>query len=143
MTLVVTEATSEADLAHCLALRRRVFIEEQNVPEADDLDGRDATAIHLLGRLDGTPVAALRLRLLPPYGKVERVCVLPEARGTGAGAALMAAALERLRAEPGITTAKLGAQLSAVGFYDRLGFAPVGEDYLDAGIPHRDMVRAL
>ena len=68
--------------------------------------------------------------------------VLPEARGTGAGVALMHAALDELRAR-GVRVAKLGAQTHAIGFYERLGFTVYGPEYDDAGIPHRDMSLAL
>ena len=76
-------------------------------------------------------------------GKIGRVCVLPEARGAGLGRALVLAAVDRLAAEPGVTLAKLSAQVDAIGFYERLGFTAEGAVYPDAGIPHRDMTRAL
>jgi ElaA protein len=76
-------------------------------------------------------------------GKIGRVCVLPEVRGTGLGAALVRAAVARLRTVPGVTLAKLGAQTHAIGFYERLGFVATGPEYPDAGIPHRDMVCPL
>jgi ElaA protein len=131
------------DLAACLALRREVFIREQGVPEADEVDGRDGEAIHLLARLDGVPVGTARLLVMGDTGKIGRVCVLPGARGQGIGAALIRAGLEALRAMPGIRRAKLSAQVQALGFYAALGFAAVGEEYLDAGIVHRDMVMPL
>ena len=61
----------------------------------------------------------------------------------GLGTALIRAAVAELRAMPGVAKAKLGAQVHALGFYERLGFEPVGPVYMDAGIPHRDMVMAL
>ncbi len=131
------------DLASCLALRRRVFIEEQNVPEADDVDGLDPTAIHLLAWLDGQPVGTARLLIKGDVGKIGRVCVLPGLRGLGIGKALVAAAVEYLGAQPALREARLGAQTHALGFYEALGFRAEGEVYLDAGIPHRDMSRRL
>ncbi len=131
------------DLATCLALRRRVFIEEQGVSEADEVDGLDPVALHLLAMQDATPVGTARILLDGAVGKIGRVCVLEEARGLGLGAALIRAAVAELRAMPGVAKAKLGAQVHALGFYERLGFEPVGPVYMDAGIPHRDMVMAL
>ncbi len=128
------------DLALCHALRRIVFIEEQNVPEAEEVDGRDAGALHLLARLDGQPVGCARLLVMGDTGKIGRVCVLQEYRGQGIGVALIQSALEVLRAQPGVMRAKLGSQTHAIGFYEKLGFTPVGPEYLDAGIAHRDMV---
>lgn len=131
------------DIITCQHLRRVVFIEEQGVSEADEVDGLDGTAIHLLA-LDGdTPVGTARLLLKGGVGKIGRVCVLPQARGTGLGAALIRAALDVLRDQPGVTEAYLGSQSHATGFYEKLGFALEGDEFLDAGIPHRHMRRAL
>jgi ElaA protein len=131
------------DIATCRALRRKVFIEEQGVSEADELDDLDDQAIHLLASENGTPLGSARLLTYGYTGKIGRVCVLRHARGTGLGAALIRAAIAEFRAMPGITTAKLGAQTHALGFYERLGFTATGPEYLDAGIPHRDMVLTL
>lgn len=131
------------DIAACRALRRAVFIEEQGVAEADEMDGRDDQAIHLLAFHEGRPVGTARLLLQGNTGKIGRVCVLPEARGTGLGRQLILASMDVLRARPGLTHAKLGAQVHAIGFYEKLGFAARGEVYDDAGIPHRDMIREL
>ncbi|MFE3838935.1 GNAT family N-acetyltransferase [Pseudogemmobacter sonorensis] len=137
---MIRRATPD-ELDLCLALRRRVFIEEQGVSEAEEIDGRDADAIHLLAEEGGRVLGTARL-LLPPggrIGKIGRVCVLPEARGTGLGAALIRAALDECRRHPTVQEARLGAQTHALGFYQRLGFQPFGPEYLDAGITHRDM----
>ena len=130
------------DFPACAAIRRRVFIEEQSVPEELELDDLDATAVHLLALQDGRPVGTARLLIEGDSAKIGRVALLREARGTGAGAALMRAALDELRAR-GVRTAKLGAQTHAIGFYEKLGFTAYGPEYDDAGIPHRDMSLAL
>ena len=138
LTIEVTD-----DIATCRALRRIVFIEEQGVSEAAEVDDLDDQAIHLLATLDGVPFGSARLLPMGKVGKVGRVCVLAQARGMGLGAALMRAAVDHYRTLPGIETVKLGAQTHALGFYERLGFEAVGPEYMDAGIPHRDMVLAL
>lgn len=131
------------DLATCHALRRAVFIEEQGVPETEELDDQDERAIHLLAWQDGRAVGSARILLLGDTGKIGRVCVLAQARGRGLGAALIRAALDVLRVQPGIRRARLGSQTHAIGFYEKLGFAACGPVYDDAGIPHRDMIRDL
>lgn len=131
------------DIAACRALRRTVFIEEQGVPEADEIDDLDSEAIHLLAEVEGRPVGSARLLVRGETGKIGRVCVLAEQRGTGLGAALIRAAVAELRRIPGVRQAKLGAQTHALGFYEKLGFTALGPEYIDAGIPHRDMVLAL
>ena len=131
------------DIAACRALRRTVFIEEQGVPEADEIDDLDGEAIHLLAEVEGRPVGSARLLVRGETGKIGRVCVLAKQRGTGLGAALIRAAVAELRRIPGVRQAKLGAQTHALGFYEKLGFTALGPEYIDAGIPHRDMVLAL
>lgn len=129
------------DLAACHELRRAVFIEEQGVSEAEEMDDVDAGAIHLLARQDGLPVGTARILIDPPVGKIGRVAVARPFRGTGLGRALMEAAAGILARRGDIVTAKLGAQVHALDFYRKLGFAPEGPIYLDAGIPHRWMHR--
>lgn len=130
------------DLSTCLAIRRVVFIEEQGVSLADEVDGRDGEAEHLLALLDGAPVGTARMLVTGETGKIGRVAVLAPARGQGIGAALVRAAVGRLR-QRGLRVAKLGAQVHALGFYQALGFTAYGPVYDDAGIPHRDMSLAL
>ena len=131
------------DIAACRALRRVVFIEEQGVSEADELDDRDEAAIHLLASEAGRPIGSARLLVEGSTGKIGRVCVLASHRGQGIGAALIRAAIAEFRALPGIAKVKLGAQTHALGFYQALGFEAYGPVYGDAGIPHRDMVLPL
>lgn len=138
LTIVPTD-----DIDTCRALRRRVFIEEQGVSEADEIDDLDGEAVHLLARLDGQPVGTARLLIRGDVGKIGRVCVLAQARGTGLGAALIRQSVAQFRTMPGIASIKLGAQVHALGFYEKLGFTAVGGIYDDAGIAHRDMVMAL
>lgn len=129
------------DLDTCLALRRAVFIEEQNVSEPDEIDGLDPVCLHLLAMDDGTPVGTARILIESDVAKIGRVCVLASHRGTGLGAALIRVAFEAAQGKAEF--AKLGAQTHALGFYEKLGFAATGPIYDDAGIPHRDMVRRL
>ncbi|MEO1680940.1 MAG: GNAT family N-acetyltransferase [Pseudomonadota bacterium] len=142
-SIEISEATTEAQRAACLALRADVFIAEQGVSEADERDGRDGEARHLLALVDGAPLGTLRLRVVGDAAKLERVCVAEAARGTGLGVALTKAALDLARTLPGLSRAKLSAQASVVDFYTRLGFVAYGEEYMDAGILHRDMMRDL
>ncbi len=140
MTVTVVETR---DIALCHGLRRAVFIVEQGVSVEREVDGHDEAARHLVALRDGMAIGTARLLTEGAYGKIGRVCVLAEARGTGAGVALIRAAVGVFRAVPGVTKVKLGSQTHALGFYAGLGFEPVGEVYVDAGIDHQDMVLAL
>lgn len=130
-------------LDHALAVRRRVFVEEQDVPLDRELDGREAESVHFVAYADGDPVGAARLR---PYdgstGKVERVAVLEPERGAGVGRALMDA-VEAAARDAGYAELVLHAQVPVVGFYERLSYEVTGEEFEDAGIPHREMRKRL
>jgi predicted GNAT family N-acyltransferase len=138
-----TTITVTRDIATCRDLRRVVFTLEQGVSEADEIDDLDEVATHLLAVLDGRPVGTARIVPKGDYAKIGRVCVLADQRGTGLGAALIRAAVAECRHLPGVAKAKLGSQSQAVGFYEKLGFVAVGGEFLDAGIPHREMVLSL
>jgi ElaA protein len=127
----------------CVAIRRRVFIDEQGVPEADELDGRDAERAHFLAR--DAAGRAIGCACLRPYGaqhKVERVAVLPELRGGGLGRDLMTAVEAQARAV-GARDLVLHAQATVVEFYTKLGWTSVGPVFHEAGIAHQKMEKAL
>jgi predicted GNAT family N-acyltransferase len=133
MTVIRTE-----DLQACHALRRIVFIEEQGVSEAEEVDGLDDQGIHFLAFREETPVGTARVLVKEDTAKIGRVCVVLTDRGTGQGRALMLAAIDWARAE-GLARVELGAQVHAVAFYEGLGFGIFGDPYMDAGIEHRHL----
>jgi predicted GNAT family N-acyltransferase len=135
----VRRVQGEAELADALAVRRAVFIEEQDVPEHRELDGRDDEAIHVVAYDDGEAVGTARLRASDDVtAKVERVAVLASRRGEGIGVALMDA-IEAVAVEEGFEAVVLHAQVPVVPFYERLGYEITSEEFEDAGIPHREM----
>lgn len=121
-------------------IRRRVFIDEQSVPEALEWDGLDEDAVHVLAS-DGAnqPIGCARLL---PHGKIGRMAVLPEWRGHGVGRTMLEKLIALARAQ-GLSEISLSAQAHAIPFYEQAGFRVCSEMYDDAGIPHRDMVLAL
>lgn len=131
------------DFDSCLRLRRIVFIDEQNVPEDLERDEYDATALHLLAELDGVPMGTARIVFKDDFAKVGRVCVTRDARGTGLGKELMLAVIDHAKAQDGVRKVILQAQISALGFYETLGFVAHGGIVMDAGIEHRDMEMIL
>jgi predicted GNAT family N-acyltransferase len=147
--LEVLLVRSNAEMQQALAIRRRVFVEEQGVLESIEIDqhdviGRacaeDSDTQHVLAMLGGLPVATGRLILEDSDGRLHigRVAVLAEQRGRGLGRAVMAG-LHDLARQRGATAVTLAAQLHAIGFYERLGYVARGEIFLDAGIEHRWM----
>ena len=127
------------DIKSCLALRRIVFIQEQEVSEVEELDGLDDVALHVLATVDGMPMGTARIFIKGDTAKIGRVCVLSPQRGTGLGAAIMRKALEICKDQKSAKKAVLGSQIHALPFYEKLGFNAFGPIYLDAGIEHRDM----
>lgn len=137
-------AESASDRALCLELRRRVFIEEQQVPASLERDSDDARALHFLALKNGIEPVAVARAVDKGHGlaKIGRVAVLPEHRGEGIGAELMEFILVTLELK-GFTQALLHSQESVVGFYERLGFVAEGERFFEAAIPHFVMRRTL
>ena len=130
------------ELDRCLEIRRAVFVVDQGVPEALERDGRDPECEHFIALSAGAAVGAARLRELEGCAKLERVAVLAEHRGAGLGRALVRAA-EARATERGLTEIVLSAQSAVVDFYLELGYRTEGEPFLEAGIPHVHMRRAL
>lgn len=139
---VVTFEGTDPRLARCFAVRRVVFIDEQAVPEPEEIDGRDPDCVHFLASTDTEDLGTARMRMVDgTVAKAERVAVHAHSRGLGVGRALMRA-LESAAWEAGAATVKLGAQLTAVPFYERLEYSAYGPEFDDAGIPHRMMKKA-
>lgn len=139
----IARAQTQAARAACFAIRRAVFIEEQQIDEAEEWDAHDATCAHFIAEDETGPAATARLIAKGNSAKIGRVAVMPAHRGTGLGQRLMAHLLEVARAD-GFTQAELEAQVNAVTFYERLGFVAEGAPFDDgSGILHRVMRRAL
>ena len=125
--------------AHAVPIRFAVFVEEQGVPCEIELDDMDAQSLHAVAFEDGSAVGTGRLL---PDGHIGRMAVLSEWRGRGIGGQILGKLMDRARGR-GEREVILSAQVHATGFYRRHGFVEEGAEYLDAGIPHRDMRRRL
>ena len=136
MTFRVRVTDWETDEAKLKSIRYDVFCVEQSVPESLEWDDIDAQCRHVVAEDDaGRAIGCGRLL---PDGHIGRVAVRADWRGKGVGAAL----LERLIAlasERGDAKVMLNAQTHAMPFYARYGFAPVGDPFDEAGIPHQAM----
>lgn len=139
-SFIVRRASWEADAPLIRAVREAVFIREQGIPADLEWDEEDARAIHFLAiAADGRAIGTGRLLR---SGVIGRMAVLADCRGRGVGRALLTGLLDTAR-ERGDAAVTLSAQTRVVGFYKRMGFTPVGEVYLEAGIPHQRMRRRL
>lgn len=135
--LTVRLADWHADNADLRRIREAVFVVEQEVPPDLEWDADDVDAVHFLALEDDFAVGTARLL---PDGQIGRVSVLKDWRGLHIGEALMQAAIAEAERR-GLTRQKLTAQVHAIAFYERLGFRVASEEFLEAGIPHVDMVR--
>ena len=130
------------ELELCFEIRRRVFVDEQAVPQEDEFDGLDSNCVHFIARCDDRVVGTARMLTSKRQAKAQRVAVLPEARRGGIGRQLMFALESEARAR-GLERVVLHAQTHAVPFYDAIGYAAEGAVFFEAQIPHRFMWRAL
>ena len=129
-----------SDLTH---IRHSVFVHEQHVPveeELDDKDPREDTRHWLIQDQDQNPIATARML---PDGKVGRVAVMKAWRGKNIGNLIMGAIIRYACTQTSLDKLYLGSQVSAIPFYEKLGFVAEGDQFLDAGIPHRNMTLAL
>jgi len=139
-TFKVQLVTWENEEPHLRNIRMTVFIIEQNVPEAMEWDEMDSLCVHILARdCQGDAIGTARLL---PDGHIGRMAVLKTWRKKGVGSAMLQAILNEMRIR-NMKQAVLYAQSSAVGFYEKFGFCKQGDEFLEAGIPHIKMVRAL
>ena len=143
MSADVRPARDAAELEAALAVRRAVFIEEQGVSEAEELDGRDGQALHLVAvEPGGAVLATCRLLAAGEKIKLGRVAVLPAARRRGLALALLLAADAHAAALGGARIV-LAAQTYAMGLYEQAGYGACGDVFLDAGIEHVWMEKQL
>jgi predicted GNAT family N-acyltransferase len=131
---------NDQDMKTCLDIRKTVFVDEQHVPSALEMDGLDRAARHFGVRMDQEIVGTCRVRLVGSAAKIERVAVLKEHRSRGIGGVLMKYILQELSKTGDIQLFKLSAQMEAVAFYEKLGFRTRGAEYMEAGMPHYEMI---
>ncbi len=140
MDVSLKVACSPEDRLKAFMVRWVVFCGEQGVRYNIEHDEFEDTATHVLGEIDGEPVAAGRLRCLPDYAKLERIAVRAPYRGRGIGSEVTTF-LVRLARERGHSSYRMNAQAHLAEFYGRLGFKAVGEVFLEADIEHVLMIR--
>lgn len=130
---IVSWSDHQAELT---SVRRTVFIEEQNVPESIELDGQDPDCFHVLAsNTKGRPVGTARM---DSKGKIGRMAVLHNYRRQGIGKKMIQALMDYGR-ENSITNFHVSSQVTAIEFYEKMGFEPFGEEFIEAAIMHINM----
>lgn len=139
MGLFVRLADWQTDRAAIRDIRNRVFVEEQKVPLELEWDEHEESAQHFLVYSHNKAIGTGRLT---GGGKIGRMAILKEARGLGAGLELLLRICKFARVS-GQKNVYLNAQTRAVPFYEKAGFTPVGDEFMEADIPHIRMEASL
>ena len=135
-------ARDAAEVEQALDLRERVFCGEQGVDLAAERDGHDGEALHLVAVEDGRVVGTCRVIVRDGVARLGRMAVEPHQRGRGLGAELLSAA-ERAASGAGAHRVRLHAQFAARSLYARGGYSETGAPFVEEGIDHVTMERAL
>lgn len=139
--LIIQSGNEPALIEQAKQVREIVFVQEQGIDESLEYDDLDDMCTHVVGLLDSEPVTTARLRPVDStVGKVERVATIQSARGHGYGKDIMIE-VERVAKRQGLVELRLGAQLTALPFYEKLGYEAFGDEFLDANLPHRMMLK--
>lgn len=145
MTYQVRRVPGDGNLDAAFEIRREVFVDEQDVDEDIEYDGRDEESIHFVitDTETDTPAGTARLRITDDsVGKPERVAVRESYRGEGLGAELMDQ-IESEAREQGCQRTLLHAQTHVIDFYRGLDYEVVSDEFEEAGIPHVEMEKQL
>jgi len=137
-TIQVSKVTDPELLEIVFAIRREVFVGEQNCPPELEWEFEDESN-HFLATVNGEPAGASRWRKTDKGYKLERFAVLKKFRGFGVGQELVKAVLNDL--PPDATYVYMHAQLLAIPLYEKFNFQKIGDEFEEAGIRHFKMVR--
>jgi predicted GNAT family N-acyltransferase len=138
----VREARSDDEVAAALALRSRVFCEEQGVSFEADQDGRDPEATHIVAVDEGDVIGTCRLLFRGEVARLGRLAVEPGRRGDGIGAAILREA-DRVAVDAGAESIALHAQTYAQSLYEHAGYREYGPTFVEEGIEHVAMEKRL
>lgn len=136
-----TTDTQSKIYKEALKIRYEVFVGEQNVPEDIEVDELENQSQHLVLYENNEPVGTARIfHVRDGLYKMQRVAILKKYRGQGYGKKLIKEIEHQVQNLHG-KKITLGAQLQALSFYEKLGYEVEGPEFMDAGIPHREMIK--
>ncbi|WP_034680864.1 GNAT family N-acetyltransferase [Caldalkalibacillus mannanilyticus] len=140
----IKKATNDQEIQDAFTIRKKVFVQEQEVPEEMEIDEFEDQSEHVIVyNREHHPVGAGRLRIINDIeAKVERICVDSQLRGQHLGELIMEH-IEKIAKSKGIQTLLLHAQDHAEGFYSRLGYSTISDPFDEAGIMHIKMKKEL
>lgn len=140
MQYCLTITSWQENKLHLSSIRKKVFIQEQRVPEELEWDEFDADSTHIL--VTDKSKQAIATARMQENGHIGRMAVLKEYRKMNIGRAMLEKLINHARQQK-LEKVFLDAQLKAIPFYEKQGFSICSNEFLDANIPHKSMIRAL
>ena len=133
--LKIVKTNSDKELV--INIRKEVFIEGLNIPEHLEIDSNEESSKYILAKVDGKSVGTARWRKTDEGMKLERFAVLNDYRSIGIGTMMTKFILNQLKNSKLIY---LNAQESAISFYEKMGFKPIGPRFKEVNIEHQKMI---
>ena len=137
MILAIRPVKNNKELEEIMNIRKVVFTLEQKVPIADEYDGLDKNAEHIIVYYDKSAAGCARIRNLDGKIKLERIAILKEFRGQGFGGILVDYLINH--SKKGGEEIIMNAQYNLKEFYQKHGFEKRGKPFFEAGIKHIEM----
>jgi len=135
--------SSENEMAGAFEVRKKVFIEEQEIPEEEEYDHHDNNCLHVIAKSGEAIIATARVRFPTLHiAKIERMAVLKPFRGNHIGGNLILFIHDMLRHKK-IKRSILHAQYVVIPFYQSYGYSKTGNPFWEAGIKHIKMYTNL
>ena len=142
-TIICKQVANEMELKQAFEVRKLVFIEEQHIPEDEEWDGLDDSAVQFVAKNEDIVIGTARVRFPAlDSAKIERMAVLKAFRKQGAGKELLHN-IEIFLKQKQIPKAVLHAQWTAIPFYRKCGFVQTGKPFYEAEIKHIKMQKIL
>jgi len=128
------------DFSDAMKIRIPVFVEEQNVPQENELDDNDKISYHAVLYEDNIPVACGRLYFTKNIAHIGRIAVLKEHRRKGYATKICKNLIDLAVSPKKADIITLDAQSYVVGLYEKLGFKVIGDEFLEENILHYKMI---
>ncbi|NLX94028.1 MAG: GNAT family N-acetyltransferase [Clostridiales bacterium] len=132
------EIKPNEDFSASYEIRKTVFVEEQNIPIENEMDGLDSECFHIVLYEDAAPIGSGRLYIHDDIARLGRVAVLKDKRGKGYASVICNALIDIARRE-GAKVATLDSQAYVASLYEKMGFIRDGDEFLEEGILHIKM----
>ena len=146
MKLKIIKVKTQEELNYCASIRKQVFYDEENAPEAlyiIDGNDRDKSTLNLLGFANNIPVATVRLiKINNTICKIQRMSVLNNYRNNGYAKELLFF-LENCAKEYKYKMIELDSSLKAVGFYEKYGYTRISDIFYEDNRPHIKLKKAI